>query len=111
MNLDENSVNGSDFSQRMRRLWSFDADLDSEPCLRVEEVYQKETPASAAADWVSSMASVASNEKERLQRLEREFIGRLIEEYERAVQNGLPANIAIASMLEWASRECPRLLP
>jgi len=50
-------------------------------------------------------------EQERLQRLEGERIDRLIEGYERAVEDGLPPNRAIASMLEWVSRECPRLIP
>lgn len=37
-----------------------------------------------------------------------EFTSRLAQEYELAVQRGLPRNKVIASMLEWASAECVR---
>ena len=96
MNLDENSRSGSDFWHGAR---SFDPELT--------------TSVSSSFDQACSNVrmSLSEREQERLQRLEREFIGRLIEEYERAVENGLPANRAIASLLEWASRECPRLHP
>lgn len=104
MNLNENSVNNFDFSQGVRAI---ETELSSERYLRSksEEALQK--------DWLGSTArlSLKELEQERLQRLERELIGRLIEEYERVVENGLPPHRAIASILEWASRECPRLLP
>ena len=77
-----------------------------------ENTRQKEKPASSTLDWLIPTAKQPNErEQERLQRLEREFVDRLIENYERAVEDGLPPNTAIASMLEWVSRECPRLLP
>ena len=104
MNLDENSVNSFDFSQGLH---STEVELSSECylCLRSEEALEK--------DWASSTArlDVKEPEKERLKRLERELIDHLIEEYERVVEDGLPPQTAIASLLEWASRECPRLVP
>ena len=72
----------------------------------------------AMADFLSvegrgSTAGLGSDEheQERQQNLERELIDRVIEVYEDAVEKGLCPQRAIASMLEWASRECPRLLP
>jgi hypothetical protein len=104
MNLDENSVNSFDFSQGPR---SIEVELSSECylCLKSEETLEK--------DWASSTArlGVKEPEKERLKRLERELIDHLIEEYERVVEEGLPPQRAIASLLEWASRECPRPVP
>jgi hypothetical protein len=104
MNLDENSVNNFDFSQGLR---SIEVELSSEcyVCLKSGEALEK--------DWASSTVSsgVKEPEKERLKRLERELIDHLIEEYERVVEDGLPPQRAIASLLEWVSRECPRLVP
>jgi hypothetical protein len=104
MNLDENSANSFDFSQGPR---SVEVELSSECylCLKSEEALEK--------DWANSTAKLGMKEpeKERLKRLERELFDNLIEEYERVVEDGLPAQRAIASLLEWASRECPRLAP
>ena len=104
MNLDENSsVNSFDFSQGPH---SIEVDLsECYLCLKSEEALEK--------DWASSTARSGAKEpeKERLKRLERELIDHLIEEYERVVEDGLPPQRAIASLLEWASRECPRLVP
>ena len=104
MNLDENSANSFDFSQGLR---SIEAELSSECflCLKSEEALEK--------DWANSTArlGIKEPEKERLKRLERELIDHLIEEYERVVEDGLPPQRAVASLLEWASRECPRLVP
>jgi hypothetical protein len=104
MNLDENSANSFDFSQGLR---SIEVELSSEYylCLKSDEALEK--------DWAGSTArlGVKEPEKERLTRLERELIDHLIEEYERVVEDGLPPQRAIASLLEWASRECPRLVP
>ncbi len=47
-------------------------------------------------------------EEKQSQQLIAEFTSRLAQEYELAVQRGLPRNRAIASMLEWASAECVR---
>jgi hypothetical protein len=104
MNLDENSANRFDFSQGLR---SIEVELSSEGylCLKSDEALEK--------DWASSTARSGAKEpeKERLKRLERELIDHLIEEYERVVEDGLPPQRAIVSLLEWASRECPRLVP
>ncbi len=110
MNFNENFVNGSDPSHGVRRGQSFES---AEPLRsKSENTRQIEKQVSSTLDWVSSMAKGANErEQERLQRLEREFIDRLIEDYERVVQDGLAPNSAIASMLEWVSRECPRLVP
>ncbi len=113
MNFTENFVNGSDSSQGVRRGRSFgSAEPESYLRPKPENVRQKENPASSTLDSVRSKAR-GPNEREQewLQRLEREFIDRLIEDYERVVEDGLPPNTAIASLLEWVSRECPRLLP
>ena len=108
MNFNENFVNGSDPSQGVTRVGPYDgAGQESYPRPKSENALLKET-----LDWMSSMAKRSNErEQERLQGLEREFIDRIIEAYERAVEDGLPPNTAIASMLEWVSRECPRLLP
>ena len=108
-----NVVNGSDSSQGMHQGRSFTSEEEeSYLCPKSENARQKEKPESSTLDWVSSAAKPPKErEQERLQRLEREFIDRLIEDYERVVQDGLSPNTAIASMLEWVSRECPRLLP
>ncbi len=100
----KNSVNGFDFSPGVR---SIEAELSSEPYLRLK------TGDTAQRDWLGSTVrlSLKELEQERLQKLERELIGRLIEQYERVVEDGLPPHRAIASILEWTSRECPRLLP
>lgn len=113
MNFNENLVNGSDFTQAAHGSRSFDGE-GPELGLRLksENARKKEKSVASTLDWVSSMARGANEpEQERLQRLETEFIDRLIEDYERVVQDGLPPHRAIASMLEWVSRECPRLLP
>jgi hypothetical protein len=112
MNLDKNF----DISQGLQRVQCFDAELASEPCLglKSEEAPRKGTPVSSSVDWACSTVRLGLNaalEQERLQRLEGELIDRLIEGYEHAVEEGLPPNRAIASMLEWVSRECPRLVP
>ncbi len=111
INLDENSATGSSF----RSVRSFEGEFVSEPCprLKSEETFQNEAQASSV-DWACTTITLDSNERlehERLQKVESELIGRVIEAYERALQNGLRPNRAIASMLEWASLECPRLLP
>ncbi len=110
MNLDENSATGSSF----RSVRFFEGEFASEPCPRLKsETLQNEAPASSV-DWACTTITLDSNqqlEQERLQKVESELIGRVIEAYERALQNGLRPNRAIASMLEWASLECPRLLP
>jgi hypothetical protein len=63
-------------------------------------------------DLENSLGCSYSNaEEETLQQMGDEFIGRVIQEYERAVRRGLLPNKAIASVLEWASCECQRLLP
>ncbi len=116
MILDENSVSHSDFSQAMQRGHAFAAELVSESCppSRSKGSLQEETAASSMVDWVYATAGFTSTERleqERLQNVEREFVDRIIEEYERAVQKGLVPARALASMLEWASRECPRLIP
>lgn len=113
MNFNENFVDGSDPSQGVHRGRSFDRkERESYPRPKSENARKKEKPELSTLDWVSSAAKEPKElEQERLQRLEREFIDRLIEDYERVVQEGLPPNTAIASMLEWVSRECPRLLP
>ncbi|HWJ19822.1 MAG TPA: hypothetical protein VNR65_13955 [Geobacterales bacterium] len=113
MNFNENFVNGSDSSQGVHKGRLFDRE-DRESYFRPksENARRNEKPASSTLDWVSPAAKEPNErEQERLQRLEREFVDRLIENYERAVEDGLPPNTAIASMLEWVSRECPRLLP
>ncbi len=114
MNLDENSATGSSFSEQFRNLRTVDESV-SEHCLhlRSQEPLQREASASSL-DWMCKTISLDSNERleqERLEKVERELIGRVIEAYECAVQQGLVPNRAIASMLEWASMECPRLLP
>ena len=113
MNFNENFVNGSNSSRGVRRGRSFDS-AEPESYLRPksENARQKEKPSSSTLNSVSSMARGPNErEQERLQSLEREFIERLIEDYERVVEDGLPPNTAIASLLKWVSRECPRLLP
>jgi len=111
MNFNENFVNGSDSSQGVRSRRLFDSE-ESYLRPKSENARQKDKPASSTLDRVSSTAKGSNErEQERLQKLEREFIDRLIEDYERVVQDGLPPNTAIASMLEWVSRECPRLIP
>jgi hypothetical protein len=111
MNFNENFINGSDPSQRVHRERLFDSE-GSYLRPNSENARQKEKPASSTLDRVSSTAKdPKESEQQRLQRLEREFIDRLIEDYERVVEDGLPPNAAIACMLEWASRECPRLVP
>jgi hypothetical protein len=107
MNFNENFVIGSTPLQGVQS-----AEAESYLRPKSENARNKNKPASPTLDWVSLKAG-ASNEREqqRLQRLEREFVDRLIVAYERAVEDGLPPNTAIASMLEWVSRECPRLLP
>ena len=113
MNFNEIFVNGSDPSQGVHRGRPFDREepeFHSRP--KSENARKKEKPESSTLDWVRSTAKGPNErEQERLQRLEREFIDRLIEDYERVVQDGLSPNTAIASMLEWVSRECPRLVP
>jgi hypothetical protein len=111
MNFNENLVNGSDTSQGVHRGRPYDG-KEPESYLRPKSSRKKEIPAATILDWLSPTAK-GPNEKEqqRLQRLEREFIDKLIVAYERALEDGLPPNTAIASMLEWVSRECPRLLP
>jgi hypothetical protein len=106
MNLDENSVNDFYSSQGLRPI---DGELATERCVPVKS----REPLEEEASRLSSMATTVSNkrEQERLHRLERELVDRLIQEYERVVEKGLPPERAIASMLEWVSRECPRLLP
>lgn len=115
MNLDKNSGNGFDLSQGVHRVQCFDAELASKACLglKSEEATRKETAVLSSVDWACSTVRLGMNalEQERLQRLEGELIDRLIEGYERAVEDGLPPHRAIASMLEWVSRECPRLTP
>ena len=115
MNLDENSATGSSFSDGARSVRSFDGEFASKPRLRLksEETLQNETSASSV-DRACTTISLDANERlehERLEKVERELIGQVIEAYERALQNGLVPNRAIASVLEWASLECPRLLP
>jgi len=99
----------------VHRVQCFDAELASGSCLglKPEEAPRKQTPASSSVDWACTTVRVGLNalEQERLQRLEGELIDRLIEGYERAVEDGLPPIRAIASMLEWVSRECPHLIP
>lgn len=113
MNFNANFVNGSDPSQGMHRGRSFDRqEPASYPRPKSENVPQKEKPVLSTLDWAGLMAKGTNKrEQQRLQTLEREFIDRFIENYERAVQDGLPPNTAIASLLEWVSRECPRLVP
>jgi hypothetical protein len=53
----------------------------------------------------------ARREEERLEQLGDEFVGHIIEEYERVVRHGLLPNRAIANVLEWASCECLRIVP
>ena len=112
MNLDKNSGNGFDFSQGVQ---CFDDELASESCLglKLEDALRKDRLTSPSVDWACStvIPGLDAMEQERLQKLEGELIDRLIEGYERAVEDGLPPNRAIASMLEWVSRECPRLIP
>ncbi len=115
MNLNENFVTGSGCSQGGRGVRSFEAEVASEPYLRSksEDTAQKESEASSV-EWACTTISLDSNERleqERLQKVERELIDRIIVAYEHALQNGLRPNRAIAGMLEWASLECPRLLP
>ena len=111
MNFNENFVNGSDPSQGVHRGRLFDSE-EPQSYLRPKSENKKEKPASPTFGWESSTAKGPNErEQERLQRLEREFIDRLIEDYERVVQDGLSPNTALASMLEWVSRECPRLVP
>ncbi len=115
MILDENSVSCSDF-QTPPRVQFFAAELFSEPCppSRSSECFQEEKVAISLVDWACLATVVNEDERlehERLQDVEKELVGRIIEEYEHALQNGLPPHRAIASILEWASRECPRLLP
>jgi len=113
MNFNENFVFGSNPSQGVQRGRLFDSE-EPKSYLRPksENTCQKEKQGSSTLDWESSMAKgPKEREQERLQRLETEFIDRLIEDYERVVQDGLSPNTAIASMLEWVSRECPRLVP
>ena len=112
MNLDESSATGSGFFEGVRSVRSFDGEFASKSRLR-EETLQSEAPASSV-DWMCTTISLDPNEQlelERLEKVERELVGRVIEAYERALQNGLVPNRAIASVLEWASLECPRLLP
>ncbi len=94
MILDENSPSSVDLLQPAR---SFDPQLAASGL--------------SIVDWACSIttASAQEREQERLVKLERDFVGRLIEDYERTVANGLPATRALASLLEWASQECPRL--
>ncbi len=115
MNLNEDSATGSSFYEGVRSMRPFDGEFAPGLCLRLnsEENLQKEAPA-ANMDWGCEKISVNSSERleqERLEKVERELIGRVIEAYECAVQNGLAPNRAIAGLLEWASLECPRLLP
>ena len=83
MNFNENFVNGSNSSRGVRRGRSFDS-AEPESYLRPksENARQKEKPSSSTLNSVSSMARGPNErEQERLQSLEREFIERLIEDY------------------------------
>ena len=116
MNLESTLIDSFDFAQDARRLGASDTKPFWERFLRSEldEAPDQETAASPAGGCVNSTAGVDARgrpERKRLEKLEREFIGRIIADYEHAVEDGLPPNLAIASLLEWISRECPRLLP
>ena len=116
MNLESTLIDSFDFAQDGRRLGASDTEPFWERFLRSEldEAPDQETAASPAGGYVNSKAGVDARERpgrKQLEKLEREFIGRIIADYEQAVEDGLPPNLAIASLLEWISRECPRLLP
>jgi hypothetical protein len=77
---------------------SLRADRDSEP--------------GAKADWAGLTKNLPGRpEEEALDELAVEFIGRLIQEYERAVESGLPPSRAMACLIGWASGECERIRP
>ena len=79
---------------------------------RLGKTPEKDRPAALPVNCVTSAGGPESNgrmEEEQVQRLGNEFMGRLIQEYEQAVQRGLPATRAMASLLEWAASECQHL--
>jgi hypothetical protein len=48
-------------------------------------------------------------EEEVLNHLANDFVARVIQEYERVLERGLPPSKAIASVVGWASGECQRI--
>ena len=79
---------------------------------RMGKTPEKERPAALPVNCVTSAEGSGSHgrmEEEQFQRLGNEFMSRLIQEYEQAVQRGLPATRAMASLLEWAASECQHL--
>jgi hypothetical protein len=48
-------------------------------------------------------------EEEAQAQLANDFVGRIIQEYERILERGLPPSRAIASVVGWASSECERI--
>lgn len=56
--------------------------------------------------WVGT---TAKDEKERFELLEKQLIDAVIEAYESVLAAGLPANIAMSSLLQWMAQECPRI--
>lgn len=48
-------------------------------------------------------------EEEALEHMANDFVARVIQEYERVLQSGLPPSKAIASVVGWASCECERI--
>jgi hypothetical protein len=65
-----------------------------------------------SADWTrlaTDLTSEARLQDEANERLSNELVGRLIQDYERIIQSGLPPAQAIASVIGWASGECRRL--
>ncbi len=68
----------------------------------------------AKADWArltEDLPSAPRLQDEALEQLTSELIGRLIQDYERIIQRGLPPAQAIASVIGWASGECRRIRP
>jgi hypothetical protein len=52
---------------------------------------------------------IEAPEEEAHEQLANDFVARVIQEYERILEQGLPPSRAIASLVGWASGECQRI--